>query len=311
MEDIHQLFEVHKDIETPNENTTYYCILDTMEGSDCFGHWIHECALFLPYVQVLRNSYPKLKILLHCRKRFKLNTLIDFGFNESDIDYSSRMTTSESCKCHIWYDHSKGHTYHAWVIPEKDNYIAFLPKIPFVNIVEKDTPILQKLGKAFKNFYGVYSCSKEKTIPILYLIRSRKENYDSPNKRNFVNLNEMLDILKKYNVEILDIDTLSTIKEQVDKVQKAKILIHEFSAANVNSLFFSKNSHSLVLNKQPVGQNLLDISDYFLEDSGSVWEFFLTITDDWHNFAINLEQFETRLKELIQKYNLLIENGTS
>lgn len=310
-EEIQFLFDIIKDVDEPNKTTTYYCILDSKEGSDCFGHWIHECALFLPYVQVLRNRHPTLKILLHCKRRFKLNTLIDFGFTEDDVEYSNLFSDSNKCICSSWYDNmNKGHLYHGWVLPETHNYVTYLPKIPFVNIVEKENIILQKIGRAFKEFYGVYSYTKEKTIPILYLIRSRKENYNSPNKRDFLNMNEMIELLKKYNVEILDIDTLSSIREQAEKVQQAKILIHEFSAANVNSLFFSVNSHSLVLNKQPVGQNLIDISEYFIHESGSSWEFFLTTTEDWHKVVINLSQFEQRLQELIEKYNLQIENGT-
>lgn len=311
-EDIQYLFEIVKDISQPDDPPAYYCILDSREGSDCFGHWIHECALFLPYVQVLRKRHPTLKILLHCKRRFKLNTLVDFGFTEDDIEYSNILTESNSCICSSWYDNiNKGHLYHGWVLPENKNYIAYLPKIPFVNVVEKENKILQRIGYEFKKFYGVYSYQKEKTIPILYLIRSRKENYNSPNKRDFLNMNEMLELLKKYNVEILDIDTLSSIREQVEKVQQAKILIHEFSAANVNTVFFSVNSHSLVLNRQPVGQNLIDISEYFLQESGCSWEFFLTTTEDWHKFSINLSHFEQRLQELIEKYNLQLENGTS
>jgi hypothetical protein len=115
----------------------------------------------------------------------------------------------------------------------------------------------------------------------------------------------MLEMFKKYNIEILDIDTLSSIREQVEKVQQAKVLINEFSASCVNDIFFSINSHVLILNKQPVGQNLLDVMDYFLRDSKSTWEFFLTTTDDWHKYSVNLQDLEERIKELNEKMRLV------
>lgn len=307
MEEINTLFEKNSDVEIPNESTTYYCILDTREGSDCFGHWIHECALFLPFVQNIRKMYPNLKILLHCKRRYKINTLKDFGFTENDIEYSNVMLTQDDCKCDKWYKRCyEHHFYHGWVNPIKNNYVAFLPKFPFVNAVDKENPILLQVAKAFKEFYGVYSVPlKEKTIPFLYLIRSRKENYDSPNKKDFLNLDVMLEMFKKYNIEILDIDTLSSIREQVEKVQQAKVLINEFSASCVNDIFFSINSHVLVLNKQPVGQNLLDVMEHFLHDSKSTWEFFLTTTDDWHKYSVNLSDLEKRIIELNEKMRLV------
>ncbi len=305
MEELYSFFEKQSDINIPNNETTYYCILDTREGSDCFGHWIHECALFLPFVQTLREIYPTLKILLHCKRRYKINTLIDFGFTEDNIEYSNLMLSPNDCKCYKWYKPCYEHHYcHGWVCPIKKNYVAFLPKFPFINVVDKENPLLLELAKAFKEFYGVYSPSpKEKTIPFLYLIRSRKENYDSPNKRDFLNLDEMLEMFKKYNIEILDIDTLTSIKEQVEKVQQAKIIINEFSAACVNDIFFSIHSHVLVLNKQPVGENLFNVMEHFLHDSKSTWEFFLTTTDDWHKYSVNLKDLEKRIIELRDKMN--------
>lgn len=297
-----ELFEIISDISHPNENTSYYCILDSREGSDCFGHWIHECALFLPFVKQLREQYPTLKILLHCKRRYKLNTLIDFGFIEDDIEYSNLMKDSILCHCHTWYKNiNNNHIYHGWVLPEKQNYIAFLPKILFANTVEKENLILQQVVYAFKEFYGVYSYNKEKTIPILYLIRSRKENYNNPNRREFLNLNEMLEMFKKYNIEILDIDTLSSIREQVEKVQQAKVLINEFGSVTVNNCFFSSHSHCIILNKIAVGQNLIDVIDHFIEDSGSTWELLDSLLPDFHTIQVDIPALERRIQSFLQK----------
>lgn len=288
-----ELFERINDIPNPDENTSYYCILDTSEGSDCFGHWIHECALFLPFVKELRAEYPTMKILLHCKRRYKLNTLIDFGFTENDIEYSSFMLESTKCHCDSW-NSENDHLLHGWVLPVKKNYVAFLPKFPFVNVTVKENKILQTVAHAFKEFYDIYS-EKEKTIPILYLIRSRKENYESPNKRQLVNLDEMLEMLKKHNVEILDVDTLSSLRDQIEIVQKAKVILNEFGSVTVNNCFFSSFSHCIILNRIPVGQNLIDVIEHFIEDSHSTWEYLDSLFPGYHEIKVDLPLLEKKI----------------
>ena len=281
-----------------------FCSLDTREGSDCFGHWIHECATFLPKILKLKTYYPDIKILLHTKRRFKLNTLIDFGFQETDIVYSNTMVPASACKCYIWHGDmclDRTHNYHGWVMPEIQS-LTFIPHYTFSTATGVSNTLFLENVKEFQSEYGVTQYTGPKTIPILYLIRSRKENY-SMNAREFANLDGFVDMIKRHNVYILDIDTLSSLKEQAAIVMRAKIIIHEYGSATVNSTFFSKNAHTLLLNTFGQGECLVKLFDHLIKENGTIWESFKS-KYAWDNIVIDLQAFEARLIELKALYQL-------
>lgn len=54
-----------KDLNDISNTTILYISLDTYEGALCVGHWIWECALFLPHIKEIQKEMPnQIKILL-------------------------------------------------------------------------------------------------------------------------------------------------------------------------------------------------------------------------------------------------------
>jgi hypothetical protein len=274
------------------------CLLDTKEGSDCFGHWINECAVFLPEVYKLKHIYPTLKVVLAFPRRFKLNTLIDFGILESDILYHNKFSElSDCCRCEVWNKQAPvDHTFHTHVTPPISQALVFIPHYFFLNITSQYTCAFLKCVFDFKDFYTNLIGDVPKTIPIVYLIRSRKENYNSPNKRTFLNLDEMIHLCKKYSIYILDIDTLDSIRDQVEIVRRAEIVIHEYGAAMINSTYFGQNHHLLLLNHFIVGDDHASLMMKMLQINEITYDvFFNTSVKEYPNFSIDIALLEERL----------------
>jgi hypothetical protein len=165
-----------------------YVALDNAEGSSCVGHWFWECALFLPDIQQLQKTLPyKLKILLHEPKKYKTNTLSDFGFYHEDIVYSKKKENDKR-GTGTWQENH--------VIPEESEYLLYLPKFFYLHHTNTNaTSFLECLNK-FRNHYIEKIPNTAKTIPITYIARSLKENYKS-NYREFNNKKEIRDMLVK------------------------------------------------------------------------------------------------------------------
>lgn len=211
--------------------------LDTIEGSNCVGHWIWECGLFLPLIKDLQiNSTIPIKILLHNSKRYKINILKDFGFGESDIIYSSNITNNGK----TWQEN--------YVMPMETSYIMYVPKFFYLwheysNI--RNDYFLNTI-ELFRNFYIPTGYKEKKTIPILYLIRSKKENYTN---KTFLNIDKFSQMLEKNNVDILNIDNLNSLKPQFNIILKSKVIIMEMgSVFAINASLIATNSHIIILN---------------------------------------------------------------
>lgn len=220
-------------INLETESDHIYVCLDTAEGTDCFGHWMYECALFLPYLKIVSEEFKKpLRIILHSNKRYKRVVLSDFGFKEDSIVFSNRLTTTG----HYW---QMNH-----VIPiESCSYIV--PKFLYTWPVTTNTlPFFEHVNK----FIEYYDSPVIKTIPYLFLKRSEKENY-AKNSRKFLNLHETVSCLRDNNVQILDVDTLDSLRPQIQLVRSAKVLIMEMgSAFTINAGWFAKDCHVIILN---------------------------------------------------------------
>ena len=96
-----------------NTPSFVYISLDTTEG-ECVGHWMWECALFLPYLKEIQKPF---KILLHTSKTFKTNILADFDC--CDIVYSPNMTQDP---------HGGGTWQEQYVVPQESEYVMYVPK---------------------------------------------------------------------------------------------------------------------------------------------------------------------------------------
>ena len=201
-----------------------YCTLDTVEGSECFGHWTVECAPFLPMIASLREQYPTLKILLRCVRQYKLNYLRDFGFEESDLVFGTTFST--------------GTRPFQYVLPEVNTCATFLIP-PFVPLCQ---PYPQSYLETLDQFRETF-----KAGDMIYMTRSEKENYKS-NARVFLNHAAVLETCKANGVRIVQIDTLRSMRDQARIVQGAKVLIVEQGSAMENARLFAADCHVIILN---------------------------------------------------------------
>jgi D-arabinose 5-phosphate isomerase GutQ len=201
-----------------------YCTLDTLEGSDCFGHWTVECAPFLPMIVSLKSQYPSLKILLRCVRQYKLNYLRDFGFEESDLVFGTTFST--------------GTEPFQYVLPEV-NTCATLLIPPFVSLRQ---PYPQSYLETLDQFRETFAAGD-----MIYMTRSEKENYKS-NARVFLNHAAVLETCRANGVRIVQIDTLRSMRDQARIVQGAKVLIVEQGSAVVNARLFAADCHVIILN---------------------------------------------------------------
>ena len=225
-------------LKTVTDVSFVYVSLDTIEGSDCVGHWIWECSLFLPYIKELQRelSVP-IKILLKNEKRYKRIILSDFGFQESDIVYSTKLVQDNSNK---WQN--------KYVSPIESEYICYVPKFFYLWDVDVNTiPFFEALTK-FRDHFMKTIQPVEKTIPLLYIGRSRKENYN-PRRRIFTNFDTFWNMLEHNNVTILNVDELQSFQTQFTMVMRSKVIIVEMgSAFTINAGFLATDSHIIIIN---------------------------------------------------------------
>lgn len=229
--------ELIRSINTSTERAFIYVSMDTAEGRACVGHWIWECALFLPYIKdIQKKTTIPLKILLNEKRRYKTNILSDFGFYEDDIVYSTRMAKDGE----EWQQ--------SYVFPEENEYMMYVPKFFYLWTVSVNSTEFFDALEQFRSFYISSLQPITKSTSIIYVARSRLENYQ-PNKREFTNFDDFCTMLDKRGVNILNVDTLSSLTPQFQAILSAKTIIVEMgSAFQINATFIASNSHIIVIN---------------------------------------------------------------
>jgi len=228
------LFFVLNTMPSNKETQFAYISLDCNEGM-CVGHWIWECAFFLPAIKELRKKLP-LKILLNEPKMYKKNILSDFGFYESDIVYSNKL---EQFPIH---NHGK------CIYPEESEFLLYVPNILYLWSIGLETSLFFECLNSFRNYYVQQLPDLTKSIPISYIARSRKENYTS-NYREFINKEKIENLLQKKGVNIIYTDSMTSFVPQFYEILKSKVIIIEMgSAFTINVSFIASNSHIIVLN---------------------------------------------------------------
>lgn len=263
-----------------------YLALDTLEGSECFGHWIWECGLFLPFVSEIEKQVGKpIKLLLRSQKKFKDIILRDFGFGADRIDYCDNLIQigddwQEKC-----------------VHPLHNNYSIIRPPFFFVWQTYKSKLFYRCLAR-FRDHYG---CNKPtvKSIPVLFIPRTSRENY-TLNKRGFVNDEEVRSMLQRNCCHILDLDNITSFQDQIRMVLSAKTIIVEFgSAFTVNCCLMGHDSHVLVFNDYYDLQNsdvsFIQIMRLLLGASGITYDVLSRQTDAKADFTLDIADLEKRI----------------
>lgn len=210
-----------------------YISLDTTEG-ECVGHWMWECALFLPYLKEIQLP---IKILLHTSKTFKTNILSDFGY--CDIVYSPNMIR----------DPRGGGTWQEqYVSPQESEYVMYVPKFFYLWNTSVSSTLFFESLTLFRNHYLNKVENHTKVISFSYVRRSKKENY-AINNRKFINQDDFEALLHQHNVHMIDTDQMTSLAPQFeDIIQSNTIIVEMGSAFTINAAFFASNSHIIIIN---------------------------------------------------------------
>lgn len=227
----HRLFDKTKypfgwDLEVDsdsNRSEHIYFYIDTL-FQDAFSHWVFESGIYLILFKELKNKYPTIKLLFKEIKNYKKIFFNVFNIHEQDYTTTfipkSKVLFPTYQSCHIFFEN---YTDSNDTILDK-NYIHYL-----------------------ENFRNVLIKIQEKDIDILYLPRAVKENYVGNNR--IINIQEDL---KKYistipNSYILDTDTVTDIKDQINLIQRSKNIIMDYGSSYLVNSFFADNSNIIVL----------------------------------------------------------------
>ncbi len=241
--DIHaNIKDVFTDINTGNKSYTFYedpidennlqiLFLFETPFHEAFGHWVFECAVFLPFVQNFTN-YTNFSILVNknSERKYKKSFFKLFNINDKNIQYIDNADINTT---NISYKN----------IPK--NNIAIVCRNFILNQVPNslNNDLIETYKFLIDNFRKIIlsDIDCEKKIENLVLPRSNLENY-LPNDRQ-INYNSLYTLLKNKEYIMYDTQKTDNFIEQVLLIQKSKnIYIYWGSTYLVNG-FFSKNSN--------------------------------------------------------------------
>lgn len=207
---------IEVDNTTNSSNISYYLIIDTSSHEAIF-HWIAECAIYLPFFNILKNKYPTLKLYLKGFKNFKKLFCDYFDITQNDIVYD--------------LDYS--------------NVCIFPMPISSLNIVNLDENwkmhidyFIQKLNsKCIDN---------EKSIQTIFLPRQNKENYKN-NDRTYNTTDIFNNVENSKNSVILHTDNIVDLTQQMNLVNSSSNVILTAGSPYFMNGLFCKNAHIIVL----------------------------------------------------------------
>ena len=215
------IIEVDKNIS--NSNISYYLIIDTLLHN-AFFHWIAECAIYLPFFNILKNKYPTLKLYLKEFKTYKKLFCDYFNITQNDIVYNL----------------------------DNSNVCIFPMPISSLNIVKLDENwkihvdyLIQKLNST--------CIDNQKSIQSIFLPRQTKENYKN-NDRTYNTIDISNHIENSKNSVILNTDSIVDLTQQINMVNSSSNVILTAGSAYFMNGLFCKNSHIIVLDDSMIWQ---------------------------------------------------------
>jgi hypothetical protein len=184
--------------------------------------------------------------------------------------------------------------------PCKDSYTIIVPDYTYLLYLHvKNTVLHNSYRKLFTEMNSMFPFTPniEKTVPFIYMRRSldTSENYKHGiNRRKFNNLDSVIEVIKNKDIPIYDIKDFSNLKEQIEVVEKAKVIIVEHGSAwYINGILFSRRAHIIVLNKLGIG--CLDLEDELCKENGNTYEFIESSTGP-ENININIEELNNAIE---------------
>jgi capsular polysaccharide biosynthesis protein len=137
----------------------------------------------------------------------------------------------------------------------------------------------------------------EKSVPFIHMRRSADttENFKHGiNRRKFNNLDVVLLHMEARGIPVYDVKDFSNLKEQIEVVEKAKVIIVEHGSAwYINGILFSRGAHIIVLNKLPIG--CMDLEDELCKENGNTYEFIESMGDS-ENIVINIQELSAAIE---------------
>lgn len=199
--------------ESLDKNT--YLIVD-LYYHNCVGHWIYESGIYLSLFNILKKEYNNLKLVLKEEKTYKKLFCRYFNILDNSIIYDTEINSNNLC-----------------IIPSP---------ITALNLRVNKSDLIELF---FIEQHKLYN-KREKLYKYIVLPRQTKENYI--NTENTGKCYNIINYLKDKNINhyILNTDTITDIKDQIDLIEKSEnIIIHDGSALLINGLF-TKNSNIYV-----------------------------------------------------------------
>ncbi len=188
-----------------------------LEGiyDEAFHHWVYETAIFLPLFRRLQQKYPGMKLYSFHKKLYKDCVYKAFDISASEISYTIDHPRNRFVfiRCTSQADHTTPHLYREYV---RRFHAALVPEVP-----------------------------PPKDIELLYLPRGSSENI-----RDFsipVQPALLEALMPNPRVKVYFTDKTTDIREQIQMIQRAKvILLNEGTNCLVNG-FFAVGSRIVVL----------------------------------------------------------------
>jgi len=270
-----------------------YLVLDSLEGKECVGHWLWECSIYVPFFKELQTIYPSLKILMNGYKRYKEQFCELLGVDKKYLEYTSIF---EAYSPNYETINSNQELYY----PCKDNYTIIIPDYTYLlHLHIKNTVLHTSYRKLFTEMNSMFPFTPniEKSVPFIYMRRSADttENYKNGiNRRKFNNLDVVLLHMEASGIPVYDVKDFSNLKEQIEVVEKAKVIIVEHGSAwYINGILFSRGAHIIVLNKLPIG--CMDLEDELCKENGNTYEFIESMGDS-ENIIINIQELNNAIE---------------
>lgn len=219
--------------EELNQNDVKIFFLYEYIWHSAFGHWFYECAIFLPFFNIIKKKFKNIKLLVNKYpiRDYKKLLFNLFDIKDDDIYYLENYN----------YDYSN-HTYY---IDIPSNNICIICNNNTVNtqlnlITNNYKDIFNFFLKEINDKIKLNNINYEKTIKNLYLPKSKIQNYE-PNEKDY-DYNKIYNILN--NIDYIEYDTINTLNfmDQIKLLSSAENIYLQYGSPFIVNALFCKNS---------------------------------------------------------------------
>lgn len=198
------------------ESADVYFILET-QSHEAFSHWVYEDAIWIPLYLDLKKIYSNCRLVIEKMKDFKKIFLDKYNISPRDIKLRSEINSTNYCFFHT--------------------YISL-----------NDITLPETFFKKFSSYLNFIDGEEEKSIPILYLPRGVKENFQGPNNRVYNVQNKLKELVIDLGGVIYETDMPHTLDEQISIVRRSKLIILDYGSNLWVNGCFAKDSMIITLN---------------------------------------------------------------